>query len=119
MDDSHRYANGHPSVVIIPAALAMAEKNITGKKLIEAITVGYETFLRIASGINPSHLMRGFHITGTVGPFGAAAACSKILSLSQEKIKNALSIAGLQGAGLLEVTTSGQMMKPLHLGKAA
>lgn len=120
MDDGHRYANGHPSVVVIPAALALAEaEDITGEKLIEAITAGYETFLHIASAINPSHLMRGFHSTGTVGPFGAAAACSKILNLSKKQIRNSLSIAGLQGAGLLEVTTSGQMMKPLHPGKAA
>jgi len=58
-------------------------------------------------------------MTGTVRPFEAAAACSKILNLNKREIKNALAIAGLQGAWLLEVTTSGQMMKPLHPGKAA
>ena len=120
MDDGHRYANAHPGVAIIPASLAMAEKeNVTGRELIEAITVGYEIFLRIATAINPSHLLKGFHTTGTVGPFGAAAACSKILNLSKIEVKNALAIAGLQGAGLLEVATSGQMMKPLHPGRAA
>jgi 2-methylcitrate dehydratase PrpD len=120
MDDGHRYANGHPGVVVIPSAIALAEKeNITGKELIEAIVVGYEIFIRIAALINPSHLKRGFHTTGTVGPFGAAAACSKILNLNEREIKNALAIAGLQGAGLLEVLTSGQMMKPLHPGRAA
>jgi 2-methylcitrate dehydratase PrpD len=120
MDDGHRYANGHPGVVVIPSAIALAEKeNITGKELIEAIVVGYEIFIRIAALINPSHLKRGFHTTGTVGPFGAAAACSKILNLNEREIKNALAIAGLQGAGLLEVLTSGQMMKPLHPGRAS
>lgn len=120
MDDGHRYANGHPGVVVIPSAIALAEKeSITGKGLIEAIVVGYEIFIRIAALINPSHLERGFHTTGTVGPFEAAAACSKILNLKKEEIKNALAIAGLQGAGLLEVMESGQMMKPLHPGKAA
>jgi len=87
--------------------------------LIEAIVVGYEIFIRIAALINPSHLKRGFHTTGTVGPFGAAAACGKILNLNEREIKNALAIAGLQGAGLLEVLTGGQMMKPLHPGRAA
>ncbi len=120
MDDGHRHANGHPGVTIIPAALAIAEaENITGEELIEAIVAGYETFIRIGIAINPSHLKRGFHTTGTVGPFGAAAACSKILHLSKKEIKNALAIAGLQGAGLLEVMTSGQIMKPFHPGKAA
>jgi len=119
MDDGHRHANGHPGVVTIPAALALAEReNITGKEVIEAIVAGYETFIRVGISINPSHLKRGFHTTGTIGPFGAASACSKILGLSKKEIKNALAIAGLQGAGLLEVMASGQIMKPFHPGKA-
>jgi len=119
MDDGHRYANGHPGVVTIPAAIALAEKgNMTGKELIEAVVVGYETFIRIGTAINPSHLKRGFHTTGTVGPLAAAAACSKLLGLNKVEIENALAIAGLQGAGLLEVLTSGQMMKPLQPGRA-
>ncbi len=120
MDDGHRYANGHPGVAVIPAALALAEReNLTGKELIESIVVGYETFIRIAKFLNPSHLKRGFHTTGTVGPFGAAAACSKLLSLNKTEIEDAISIAGLMGSGLLEVMTSGQMMKPIHPGKAS
>jgi len=120
MDDGHRYANGHPGVAILPAALALAEReNVTGQELIESIVVGYETFIRIAKFINPSHLKRGFHTTGTVGPFGAAAACSKILHLNKTEIENAISIAGLMGSGLLEVLTSGQMMKPIHPGRAS
>jgi 2-methylcitrate dehydratase PrpD len=119
MDDCQRYASGHPGIVAIPAAIGIGEKeNVGGKTLIEAIVVGYEIFLRIASLINPSHLGRGFHTTGTVGPFAAAAASSKILGLNEEEIENAISIAGLQGAGLLEVATSGQMMKPLQAGRA-
>lgn len=120
MDDGHRYAGGHPAVAILPAALALAEReNVSGKDLIEAVVAGYEVFIGIASGINPSHLLRGFHTTGTVGPFGAVAASSKILCLTRDEIKNALSIAGLMGAGLLEVMTSGQMVKALHPGRAA
>jgi 2-methylcitrate dehydratase PrpD len=119
MDDGHRYANGHPGVVTIPAAIALGERgNVTGKELIEAVVVGYETFIRIATAINPSHLKRGFHTTGTVGPLAAAAACSKLLGLSKGEIENALAIGGLQGGGLLEVLASGQMMKPLHPGRA-
>ena len=120
MDDGHRYAGGHPAVTVIPAALALGEReNVSGKDLIEAVVAGYEVFIEIASGINPSHLLRGFHTTGTVGPFGAVAASSKILCLTRDEIKNALSIAGLMGSGLLEVMTSGQMMKALHPGRAA
>ena len=120
MDDGHRYANAHPGVAILPAALALAEReNKTGEQLIESIVVGYEVFIRIAKAINPSHLLRGFHTTGSVGPIGAAAACSKLLNLDLEQTANALSIAALQSAGLLEVTTSGEMIKPLHPGKGS
>ncbi len=120
MDDGHRYANAHPAAAIIPAAIALAERqDAANKELIESIVVGYEIFIRIARAMNPAHLKKGFHTTGTVGPFGAAAACSKLLRLSAKKVQNALGIAGLQGAGLLEVMDSGQMMKPLHPGRAA
>lgn len=120
MDDGHRYANAHPGAAIISAAMALAERtNATYRELVESVVAGYETFLRIARAINPSHLQRGFHTTGTVGPFGAAAACSKLLRLDVQKVRNALAIAGLQGAGLLEVLASGQMMKPLQPGRAA
>ena len=120
VDDGHRFANAHPGVVVVPAALAIAEKvGATGRELIEAIVAGYETLIPIGTAVNPSHLMRGFHTTGTVGPFGAAAASCKLLHLKPKEIRNALAIAGLQGAGLLEVTESGQMMKPLHAGNAA
>ena len=119
MDDGHRFAGAHPGIVVIPGALAIGElKNVSGKDLIEAIVVGCETFIRIASRINPYHAQQGFHTTGTVGPFGAAAACSKLLRLDRRRVENALAIAGLQGAGLLEVATSGQMMKPLQPARA-
>jgi len=120
LDDGHRYANAHPAAAIIPAALAVTEmEDVSARDMIVAIVAGYEVFIRIARAINPSHLKRGFHTTGTVGPIGAAAACCKPLGLHKKEIANALSIAGLQGAGLLEVLSSGQMMKPLHPGKAA
>ena len=120
MDDGHRYANAHPAVTVIPAALAVAEKSgASYKDLIVAVVAGYDVFIRIARAVNPSHLQRGFHSTGTLGPFGAAAACGKLLGLDAKQIENALAIAGLQGAGLLQALDSGQMMKPLHPGRAA
>jgi 2-methylcitrate dehydratase PrpD len=120
MDDGHRYANAHPGVPLIPAAVAIAERDDrSGKQLIEGVVVGYEVFIRIARAINPKHLERGFHTTGTVGSFGAAAACSKILQLKHHETAHAISIAGLQSAGLMEVLQSGQIMKPLHPAKAS
>jgi 2-methylcitrate dehydratase PrpD len=120
MDDGHRYGAVHPASAVIPAAIAAAEwQKKDGKDLITAVVAGYEILLRISRAINPSHLSRGFHTTGTVGPFGAAIATSKLMGLGHEEMVSALGLAGLQGAGLLEILHDGAMVKPIHPGKAA
>jgi 2-methylcitrate dehydratase PrpD len=122
MDDGHRFGALHPGCVIIPASLAAAEiARCSGKKLIEGVYVGYEVMIRIGKAINPSSLNRGFHTTGTTGPFGSAAACGKILGLTSKEIEGALGVAGLQAAGLLRVNheDEGSKVKPITPGRAA
>lgn len=120
MDDGHRYANGHPGVVTIPPAVAIAEvENMTGQKLIEALIIGYDIFIRLGSAINPDLLLRGFHTTSTIGVFASAAVTSKLLGLNVYQIENALSLAGLQSSGLLEALVSGEMGKSFQVGKAS
>lgn len=120
LDDGHRVARGHPGVTVISSALASAEYlKSGGKELITAIVAGYDIFVRISSSINPSHLNRGYHTTGTCGALSAAAAASKLFGLNAEETANALGLAGIQAAGLLEVTIDGQMAKVLHPGKSA
>lgn len=119
MDDGHRYANGHPGVVTIPAAIAMAERaGLDGRDLITAVVIGYEVFIRLGRSINPSLLNRGFHTTATVGTFAASAVAAKCLGLSVAQTENALSLAGLQSAGLLEALSSGEMGKSFQVGRA-
>ncbi|NIN52077.1 MAG: MmgE/PrpD family protein, partial [Nitrososphaeria archaeon] len=120
LDDGSRYAMGHPGVVVIPAALAAAESNdVSGKDLITAVVLGYETFIRLGSAVNPSHFRRGFHTTGTCGTFAAAVAAGKILGLDEDGMANALGLAGTQSAGLFEFVSDGSMSKPLHPGRSA
>jgi 2-methylcitrate dehydratase PrpD len=120
LDDGHRFAMGHPGIPVISAALAAAEKiESSGRDLIAAIIAGYEVFVRIGSSINPSHFERGFHTTGTCGSFGATASAGKILHLNADELTNALGIAGIQAAGLMEVTKGASVIKPLQPGKAA
>jgi len=120
MDDGYRYGGVHAGVAVIPAALAYAEaKQLDGKNLILAIAMGYEIINRIAKAMNPSHLNRGFHTTGTIGTLGAAAACGVLAGLNKKEMTSALGMAALQGAGLLEILNDGAMVKPLHPGKAA
>lgn len=120
MDDGHRYANGHPGVVTIPAAMALAETaDLTGRDLISAIAIGYEFFIRLGSAANPDLLLRGFHTTSTIGCFSSCAVAAKLLDLNRLQIENALSLSGLQSAGLLEVLHSGESGKSFQVGKAA
>src|SRR5271168_46012 len=117
-DDVNLAMPGHPSVAILPALLALAEeKKASGKAVIAAFVAGYETCCRIGMAMRPGHYTRGFHATGTVGAFGAAAACAHLLGLDAEATARALGIAGTQSAGLK--SQFGTMCKPFHAGKAA
>jgi len=120
LDDGHRKALGHPGVCVIPAALAVGELvGCDGRTLLTSIVVGYEIFVRVGMATNPSLFSRGFHTTGACGTLAAAGTAAKVLSLNKERIISTLGIAGTQSSGLLIVTHSGQMMKPLNVGKAA
>jgi 2-methylcitrate dehydratase PrpD len=120
LDDGHRLAQGHPGVTVIPVALSVAEAHkMSGRDAILAIVAGYDIFIRIAAAINPSHFSRGFNTTGTVGTIAAGVTAAKTLKLPLAGVRNTIGLAALQAAGLLEVTESGQMAKPLLPAKAA
>ena len=120
LDDYHQ-AKLHPGAVVIPAAVAMAEKlGSTGEQLVTAIAAGYEVMIRTSLALNPSAArLRGWHLTGVCGPFGAAAACASLMGLNEEQTAWALGLAGTQGAGLWAFNADGTMSKRLHAGKAA
>lgn len=108
----------HPTAPALPAALAVAESDDrSGRDLMMAYHVGVEVECKIAEAINPRHYQHGFHATATCGTFAAAAAAAKLLGLSMEATRRALSIAGSQSAGLRE--NFGTMTKPFHAGRAA
>jgi 2-methylcitrate dehydratase PrpD len=117
-DDVNVAMPGHPSVAILPGLLALAElQKASGCELITAFVAGYETACRIGAALLPGHYNLGFHATGTVGTFGAAAACARLLGLPAAATAAALGIAGTQAAGLK--SQFGTMCKPFHAGKAA
>ncbi|MDP8221787.1 MAG: MmgE/PrpD family protein [Candidatus Lernaella stagnicola] len=93
--DGLRFGGNHPGVAVIPAALALAESlHLDGRRLLEAIVVGYEVAGRIAAAIHPQHTLAGFLPTGTCGAFGAAAAAAKLLGHDADLMLNALGNAG-------------------------
>src|SRR5947209_12798472 len=117
-DDVNLAMPGHPSVAILPGLLALAEqRRSSGREVIAAFVAGYETACRIGSALQPGHYNLGFHATGTVGAFGAAAACARLLGLDAQATAMALGIAGTQAAGLK--SQFGTMCKPFHAAKAA
>src|SRR5438067_11798186 len=117
-DDVNLAMPGHPSVAILPGLLALAELRLSsGREVIAAFVAGYETACRIGSALRPGHYNLGFHSTGTVGAFDAAAACARLLGLDAEATAVAFGIAGTQAAGLK--SQFGTMCKPFHAGKAA
>lgn len=120
LDDYHN-AKLHAGAVVVPAAIAMAEQlDADGERLVTAIAAGYETMIRSSLALNPSAArLRGWHITGICGPFGAAAACASLLGLDPGKTAWALGLAGTQGAGTWAFNADGTMSKRLHAGKAA
>ncbi len=117
-DDVNLAMPGHPSVAILPGLLALAEaRQSSGREVIVAFVAGYETACRIGMALRPGHYNLGFHATGTVGAFGAAAACARLLKLDAAATAQALGIAGTQAAGLK--SQFGTMCKPFHAGKAS
>ena len=117
-DDMSSTLIGHPSVGVLPAVLALGEENkISGKDALLAFTLGVEVTCKIGRGVIPKHYENGWHPTSTIGIFGAVAAASKILKLSEEELIHAFGIAGSESSGLRE--NFGTMTKPLHPGRAA
>jgi 2-methylcitrate dehydratase PrpD len=120
LDDYHQ-AKLHPGAVVIPAAVAMAEKlGASGEQLVTAIAAGYEVMIRSSLALNPSATrLRGWHLTGVCGPLGASAACASLLKLNEEQTAWALGLAGTQGSGLWAFNADGTMSKRFHAGRAA
>ena len=119
MDDLHKAAILHPAAPVIPAALAVAEREgASGEDLAAAIVAGYEVAIRAGEAMGTSHY-KYWHTTGTCGTFGAAAAAGKLLGLDRDQLVAAFGSAGTQAAGLWAFLAEGTMSKQLHPAKAA
>ncbi len=121
-DDTHLKTIIHPGGPVISAILALAEYRqqdhpVSGKEFLNALVLGVETCLRIGNAVYPNHYDVGWHITGTTGVFGAAAAAGKLLGLSEQQLVWALGLAASQPVGLRE--SFGSMNKSFNPGRAA
>lgn len=117
-DDTHLKTVIHPSGPVVSAILALAERQpVTGEDFVHAFILGVEVECRIGNAVYPAHYDVGWHITGTAGVFGAAAAAGRLLGLNEQQMVWALGIAATQSSGLREMF--GTMTKPFHPGNAA
>jgi len=117
-DDTHLATVIHPAGSVASAIFALSEyQGVIGRDFLHAFVLGVEVECRIGRAVYPSHYDIGWHITGTAGVFGAAAAAGKILGLSEQQLVWALGIAATQSSGLREMF--GSMCKPFHVGAAA
>ena len=117
-DDTHLKTVIHPSGPVASALLALAEyRPMSGADFLHAFVLGVEVECRIGNAVYPSHYDVGWHITGTAGVFGAAAAVGRLLGLNVQQMTWAFGIAATQSSGLREMF--GTMCKPFHPGRAA
>jgi 2-methylcitrate dehydratase PrpD len=110
---------GHPSVSLVPASFAVGELiGASGRDVLHAYIVGFEVVAKLGRTTQPRHSLEGgWHATGSIGAFGATAACCKLLDLDREQTAHALGIVYSMTSG--NVSNFGTMCKPMHAGLAA
>jgi len=117
-DDTHFAHIGHPSVAVIPAALAMAQmQGAPLNDMVDAAFVGAEASVATGLWLGRGHYQVGFHQTATAGAFGATIAAARLLYLDGDKGRNALGLCSTMASGLK--SQFGTMGKPLNAGLAA
>ncbi|MBI4083504.1 MAG: MmgE/PrpD family protein [Candidatus Lambdaproteobacteria bacterium] len=117
-DDVNESLLGHPSAPPLAALFAVGEQaGSSGRDLLAAYVVGFETGAKIGRAVNVEHYVKGWHPTSTLGVFGVAAACAKLLGLAEAETATALAIAASSASGIK--ANFGTMTKPLHVGLCA
>src|SRR5262245_7662522 len=117
-DDTTPKNYSHTSSPVSSALLAYASANrVRGRDFVEAFILGFEAASRVGNVVYPAHYDVGWHMTGTIGVFGAAAAIGKLIGLTDQQMVWALGLAATQAAGLREMF--GAMGKAFHPGRSA
>ncbi|MDU8929694.1 MmgE/PrpD family protein [Alisedimentitalea sp. MJ-SS2] len=117
-DDTHFGHIGHPSVGVIPAALAVAEQDAAGgAALQEAALIGMEASIRFGEWLGRAHYQVGFHQTATAGAVGACVAAGRLLKLKPDQMATALGLVATRASGLK--SQFGTSAKPFNAGLSA
>src|SRR5918992_4582085 len=102
MDFDHSFTlMGQPTAPIIPAIFALGESlGASGRQIIEAYVVGFEVTAKLVFALRDS-TQDGWHAPGTLGSFGAAAACAKLLRLDSFQVEMTLGITASMAGGVV------------------
>ena len=120
LDDTHVGSMHHAGAAILPAVIALAEReDADGRALLAAAICGYEASLRIGLATQPALFQRGFMATPTCGALGAALAAGKLLGFNAEDMAGALGAAGAYAGGLAQFYYSGSFIKRLNGARGA
>jgi 2-methylcitrate dehydratase PrpD len=101
-DDSHAPSLTHPGCGIVPAALAMAEREQSnGSAFLRAVALGYDVGCRMTMALNAYDFREVGHSTHSFGPmFGAAAAAGSLAGLKYDQTRHLLSYTAQQASGV-------------------
>ncbi|WP_407496240.1 MmgE/PrpD family protein [Pseudooceanicola sp. MF1-13] len=120
LDDGYREGSVHPGVAVVPALLsATLMQRVSGRDVLHALAVGYESVCALSAALHPALRDRGFHPTSTVGPMGSAMAVARVLGLDPAQTEAALGFAASEAGGLFAFLGGGGEVKRLHGGLAA
>ena len=101
-DDFEPVTKAHPGSAVVPAALAMAEREgRSGAELLAAVTLGYDVCCRFLLALGPDRV-RASHRSaeGTSSTMGAVAAAASLARLDEKGMRYALSYAAQQVSGV-------------------
>ncbi|OBF28359.1 hypothetical protein A5724_28600 [Mycobacterium sp. ACS1612] len=108
----------HGSCSVWPAILAVADdRPVSGLDALTSFALGFEVETRVAHAAGQTHYDAGWHVTGTSGHVGSAAAAARTMGCNGEQIEHAMAAGATQAAGLRIM--AGSDLKSMHPGKAA
>lgn len=105
------------TISALAAVVEDSDREVSGKEVVTALVLGWESAAAVARTLNPEHYARGWHPTATMSMISATLAVSRLLGLEVSEARSALSIAVSEAGGVK--TMIGNMLNPYHVGKAA
>ena len=120
LDDYSFAAGAHTGAVVVPVAMALAERGrIGGDQLMAAVSVGYDVSWALGTMMRHGLHHRGFHTHAVLTTFSSACTAGLLLGLDAEQIQHAVAIAGSYASGTMEYDQSGGEVKRVHSAIAA